>query len=141
MLRAGTPTKATGGENHQTLPAIDHVACVACVGASPAGCRTNGTSLDVSSDFATSSASLATSAPCRPAVPQPLKGQKKAKPWWRRAIRLVAFGDANLFRKTNYAYASVIRVRDSRALGILTWLLRCGVHHLWALRIVTADPD
>src|SRR5205085_10156235 len=41
---------------------------------------TNGTSLDVNSVLATSSASLATSVPCRPAVAQPLKGPKMPSP-------------------------------------------------------------
>jgi hypothetical protein len=69
----------------------------------------NGTSLDVSSVFAISSASQATSAPRRPAVPQPSKRPKQAKPWWRRAIRLVTFGGTSQCPKTTYAYASAIR--------------------------------
>jgi hypothetical protein len=51
----------------------------------------NGTSLDANYFFATGYASPATSDPCQPAVPQPLKGPKNAKPWWCQVIRLVTF--------------------------------------------------
>jgi hypothetical protein len=43
----------------------------------------NGTSLGVSSTSATTYEHMATSAPCRPAAPQPLKSPKNAKSlWW-----------------------------------------------------------
>lgn len=71
--------------------------------------NTNGTSLDVRSVLSIIYASQATSVPRRPAMPQLSKKPKQAKPWWRRAIRLVAFWSVSQCQKTTYANASAIR--------------------------------
>src|SRR5947207_2259320 len=63
----------------------------------------NGTSLDVNSVFAISSASLATSVPCHPAVLQPLKGPKNAKPLWNWAIKRATLESASICHKATCA--------------------------------------
>src|SRR5262245_45311618 len=74
--------------------------------------RTNGTSighkLDLCNELRIANGFIL----CRPAVPQPLKGPKKAETSWRRAIRLVNIGYASVCNKMTYAKASAIRRSD-----------------------------